>query len=397
MAPVSASWERCSLTDLSHLRKDISYLTVSDIHFFNDLNESAYIADSMMEYMGQYSSSSRFRDLDIIFIDGDITDTYRDSKHPDILTVSNWMRLMMEFCKRNSIKLRVLEGTPGHDYRQAANFSPMAEAFGEELDYKYFDKLDFERMEDLNLTILYIPDEWAGSASVCKEQIIDMMRDNHIEKFDIAHMHGMFDFQIPEVGEHPLKHDSEWFHEIVRSYINIGHDHTFKTQGRILVQGSFDRIAHGEEGRKGGIVCHLRRDGESVFEFIENKRARTFKTCRVRVRDLDAGIAQVRKVLDALPDNSHIRISSAKDNPIFTVMDEFKRAHPRMKFKKHEDKYQENEEKRDALRETIGLSSSYVAISLDKENIVEQIFKNMTSELSDADSSLLRSELASIV
>ena len=68
-----------------------------------------------------------------------------------------------------------------------------------------------------------------------------------------------------------------------------------------------------------------------------------------------------------------------------------------MKFKKHEDKYQENEEKRDALRETIGLSSSYVAISLDKENIVEQIFKNMTSELSDADSSLLRSELASIV
>lgn len=347
--------------------------------------------------MGNYSSDCRFKDLDAIFFDGDILDTYRDSKHPDMIIVLAAMGTMMEFCRRHGIKLRILEGTPGHDYKQPRNFLPLAEAYGPELDFKYIQTLDFEYMEDVNMHILYVPDEWAGSAAACKEQIIEMMETNGIEKFDIAHMHGMFDFQIPDIGDHPLKHDSEWFHSIVRGFINIGHDHVFKTSSRILVQGSFDRIAHGEEGKKGAIVCHICRDGENRFEFIENKNARIFKTITVKTRDLDKAIAQVAGVLDKLPLHSHVRISSSKTNPIFSVMEEFKKAHPSIKFKKHLDKKQEETEGRSVLEETVSLASTFVAPTLTSDTIVQQIIDNLEIELSPESLDSLKLELEALV
>lgn len=381
---------------LPNLKKNIAYLTVSDIHLFHDQNETSYICESFFEYMDGWRSTSRFSKLDIIFIAGDIFETYRDTKHPDNVHVNRWMYQLMLFCKTHGIKLRILYGTPGHDYKQSKNFEGMAAAFGPELDYKYFEVLSIEKMDDLGISILYVPDEWAGSAAVCKEQVIELLDRNGLDQVDIACMHGMFDFQIPDLGVHPLKHDSEWYHGIVRSYINIGHDHTFKTFGRIIVQGSFDRMAHGEEGKKGAVVCHLRTDGEHAFEFIENKRARTFKTIVVKTRDLEQAVEQVRKILDKLPTNSHIRISTARDNSINTVIDEFRRAHPGMKFKKHEDKKQK-ENAGNAFQETVSLTQTYTAISLNEDNIIQQTLDNLSKQLSPQELDLLMPELQAIL
>lgn len=385
------------MTNQLGIKKNISYLTISDIHFLNDQNDSQHIYESFMQYMDGFSSKSRFKDLDIIFIAGDIFDTYKDTKHPDNLIVSIWMQLMMAFCKRHGIKLRILEGTPGHDYKQAANYQPLADATGEGLDYKYVGMLSFERMEDLGLTILYVPDEWGGSAAECKRQIIEMMERNNIDKFDIACMHGMCDFQIPEVGDHPLKHDSGWLMEIVRSFINIGHDHTFKVFGRIIIQGSFDRMAHGEEGKKGAVVCHLRMDGEHIFEFIENKNARIFKTIKVTTSNLEKGISQVRAACEKVPNHSHIRISSSKHNPILSVIDEFKLAFPTLKFKKHHDDKQDVQGNGNILRDTVSLKADYVPIALNRDNIIFQIFENIEGQLDPLDRDLLTAELEALV
>lgn len=394
---------RCHLTEapfkkreshLPFLKKDVSYLTISDIHLYNDQNETTHITKALTEFMDGYQSTGQFSKLDIIFIAGDIFDDARDTKHPDAFESMLWMRLLMGFCARNGIKLRILEGTPGHDFGQAKIFGPLASAV-EDLDFRYVEFLSFERMEDLGLTILYVPDEWAGSAAICKEQIIEMMQANDIEKFDIACMHGMFDFQLPDLGDHPLKHDSAWFLSIVRAYINIGHDHTPKFHERIIVQGSFDRMAHGEEHKKGGVVCHLRLNGDHWYDFIENKLARIYKTITVKTMDLEAGVAQIVKVLDRLPANAHVRISTAKNNPILGVIDEFRRAHPKMKFKKHDDKKQA-ETRNDSLADTVGLTSSYVAISLPKANIVDMTMKAV-GDLSDEDAQLLRSELEKLL
>ncbi len=378
------------------LCRNIDYLTISDIHCLNDLNETAYIAGSIKQYFHDFSPTSPFKDLDIIFIAGDIFDTYKDSKSREVVLVLNWMREIMGFCARHRIKLRVLKGTPGHDYDQSELFTPLSMAYQDTLDYKYVDILSTEKMDDLGITVLYVPDEWAGSASKCKDQIIDLMHMHHIEKFDIACMHGMFDFQIPDLGEHPLKHDTSWYLSIVNYFINIGHDHGFKTFDRVLVQGSFDRIAHGEEGKKGGIICHLRMDGKHWFEFIENKRARVFKTIVVKTKDLDQGIEQVRNILDKLPDNSHIRISTTPDNPILTVLDEFKKANPRMVFKRHKDKKQ-NDVHVNELTEMVGLSADYNTISLTRGNIIDMVFSNIQIPLEPHVRELIIPELQALV
>lgn len=381
---------------LPFLTKDVSYLTISDIHLFNDQNTTEHITKALMDFMDGYASTSRFTKLDIIFIAGDIFDDTRDSKHPDIFLAMLWMSLLMGFCAKHGIILRILEGTPGHDYKQPKMFLPLARSFGDKLDFKYIEELAFEKMEDLGLTILYVPDEWAGSAAVCKEQIIEMMHENGIERFDIACMHGMFDFQIPELGDHVLKHDSEWYHSIVRSFINIGHDHTPKVNGRIIVQGSFDRMAHGEEHKKGGCICYLRQDGNHYYELVENKNARVFKTITVKTQDLEKAVDQVTKTLDKLPADSHIRISTSKTNPILGLIDEFKRSYPGMRFKKHEDTKQ-SESRQDALSEAVGLKDTYVAISLTATNIVDMAIQHIDIELSDDDLVILREELEAIV
>lgn len=378
------------------ITKDISYLTISDIHMLNDLNETAYICDSFRDYFSNFKPESKFTDLDIIFLAGDIFDSYKDSKSPDVVRVTGIIRELMTFCAWFKIKLRILKGTPGHDYDQSELFTPLALAYEDRLDYKYISVLSIEKMDDLGLSVLYVPDEWAGSAAACKEQVIELMRMHQLDKIDIACMHGMFDFQIPDLGEHPLKHDTAWYHSIIRYFINIGHDHTFKTFDRIIVQGSFDRIAHGEEGKKGAVVCYLRKDGENWFEFIENKRSRIFKTIVVKTKDLDTAIEQVRKVLDKLPANSHVRISTGPDNPILTVLDEFKKAHPKMIFKKHKDKKQNNESVNE-LAKAVNLSSTYEVVALTQSSIVKMVLDNISIPLEPQTKELLTVELEALV
>lgn len=377
--------------------KRVSYLTLSDIHFFNDANETSYIADSMFHYFDGYSSKSRFIDLDIIFLAGDIFDKSIDSKNFNMIYVMNTLRSIMGFCARFNIKLRILEGTPSHDNKQSRWFDAMAAGYGESLDYRYIPALEIEIMKDLGISILYIPDEWLHSAAKAQVAAQEALLEAGLEKATIGIFHGMFDFQVPDLGEHILKHDSRWYHEHIEAFINIGHDHVFKANNRILVQGSFDRIAHGEEGKKGGIVCHLDPALGNSFEFVENTRARIFKTINVKTKSLDKGIEQVKEVLKNLPDNAHVRISTTPDNPIMSVVDEFKRSYPDMIFKKHKDKKQLLEEG-NKLKETISLTSNYVAISLTPDNIVDMVVDNIDfSDVSTEDKELLISELKGLV
>lgn len=378
-------------------KRPLSYLTISDIHLYNDLNPTAYILGSLDAYFDGFSDGSRFAKLDIIFIAGDMFDYYRDTKHPDVVMALLWMRRLMAFCIRNKIKLRVLEGTPGHDYKQSKMFTPLAESFGSVLDYKYIEVLSIEKMEDLGLSVLYVPDEWAGSAAVCQEQVQELLDRNGLEQVDIACMHGMADFQIPELGEHPLKHDTQWYLNKVKFFINIGHDHTHKTFDRWLVQGSFDRIAHGEEGKKGGIVCTLDPVNGNSFEFVENKRARIFKTIVVKTKDADKAIQQVNAVLEKLPENAHVRISSLPDNPIFSVFEEFKRTYRSMIFKKHKDKKQGREEEANKLRDSVLQTATYVPISIHRDNVVDMIFGAMPDTLTESEKTLLRTELEAVL
>lgn len=315
--------------------------------------------------------------MDIIFIAGDIFETLLYFKHPAVVCVIEFFRRLMKFCAVHGIILRILEGTPSHDYKQAVNFQPLADAFGPELDYRYVQSLSIERISRLNLSVLYVPDEWGGSAEECHRQLEIMLQEEGMEQVDIAIMHGMFEHQLPEVGNDPLVHSSAYYLGIVKYFINIGHVHTASVMLRILAQGSFDRTAHGQEEKKGAFLVHLRLNGQHSFEFVENKHAMVFKTFDIPDQDLDKAVAKLRSNLESVPDNSHVRVRAPRGSPIFSVFDTFKRDYIRITFKKEiED---EKDHKKDQLQELISLESEFTPVYLPKEAIVGMILKEVTS------------------
>lgn len=376
------------------LNKPFTYLNISDIHLFHRTNPTEYICGSIAEYFDDFSDRSRFTKLDMIAIGGDITDDRVDFKSPTVFQFFDIFNRLMKFCVKHEITLRILRGTPNHEYDQSRNLIPMAESFGEALDFRYVDTLYIEHLDKWGIDMLYVPDEWAGSAQKCQEQVLDLLKEKGLEQVDIACMHGMFDYQLPEIAEHILKHDSSFYLKVVKYFINIGHVHTCVTMDRILPQGSFDRLAHGEEEKKGGIICYLEPNKPGRFEFIENKRAKIFKTVNVRAKDLDKGLEQVSKVADSLVNESHIRIMTTKDNPIVNSLQSFKVRFPFLYWKLEKKDNVENDVK-DTFSELIALNTDYTAISITRESVISQVMDCVLKkyELDGRHQSLLTQEL----
>lgn len=374
--------------------QNFSYLTISDLHLMHSLNETPHIVGSLRAFFEDFSPKSKMAKLDAIFIDGDIWETEVKAKHPYYIQILLFFSDLFAFASTNDIMLRFLEGTTSHEYRQTRTLVPLAESYGDKLDFKYVDTLTIEHSERLGIDILYVPDELNKSdAAKTQQQVIDLMREKGIEKVHIAHLHGLFDIQTPGLGNLEAKHSSEFYLSITLWYINIGHDHHPAISGRILRQGSFDRMCHGEEHGKGGIICHIRPDSTNSFEFVENKLARTFKTITVKKTDLRESIDYIQGILRELPDNSHIRIAAEKMHPIFSVWNELRLSFPTMTFKQL--KGDVSEISINKVKEVMSVESSYTVPAITQENVIDMIFVEMEDNgtLKEPDKKILLPEL----
>ena len=312
------------------LLKDISYLTISDIHLGHVRNHTENIINNLDSYFYQYDVNSPLAKLDIVFIAGDLFDGLLNYSSSNIAIITEWLARVMVWCSRTNTKLRILEGTPSHDWKQSRNAISVSGILGMlnvRLDFLYVDTLHIEYMEDLNLHILYVPDEWTSDTATTFVQVRQLMSDLNIEYVDIAQMHGLFPHQL-KFTDGIQKHSPEDYLGIVIYYINIGHIHNFSVYYRILGQGSFDRLSHGEEEPKGGIICHINCDGSSSWEFVENIHARIFKTIEVTIRDLDKAVAKLDKDIYKLPTDSYVRLKIPTTHRLFTTLDELKLRYP---------------------------------------------------------------------
>jgi len=315
------------------MTKELKYLVLSDLHLGHAKNKSRDIIFNLNIFFDDYTPKSQFTDLDIIFIAGDLFDGLLDLSSSDIHEASLWLSRLMNFCARFNIKLRILEGTPSHDWRQSKIAETIACIIKLPLDFKYINTLHIEYLEDLQSYILYMPDEWTANAELSFSQVQTLLHEMQISQVDIAIMHGLFNYQLKHIVGNIQKHNEYDYLGIVKHFINIGHIHTFSTYERIIAQGSFDRLCHGEEEPKGAVLCTI-SDKEDSFSFIENKHAKIFKTIELKSNDLEVSFKKIDRVISKLPDNSHVRIKAKKDNPIYTNLDELKLKYPMIYFSK---------------------------------------------------------------
>ena len=278
----------------------IPYLVLSDIHLGHPLVPTEYIVNNLIDFFSKYYKV--ISKVKLIYLAGDVTHKQLTAGSDEYNLTVKWLSILVMFCSKHNIKLRILEGTPSHDWGQVKAFSSIIDNLNTGVDYKYIDELAIEYLEDLDIHTLYVPDEWNDTGKKTELDVMALMAKWGIDKVDNCIMHGHFKYQIPMI-ELDSSHSEEFYATITRYCINIGHVHTSSVNGPILAQGSFDRIAHGEEEDKGGMLVSLYNSGEYEHEFLVNENAyphKKFDVSNMNTSDavayLDKGIAKLVNV-----------------------------------------------------------------------------------------------------
>jgi len=260
-------------------------LVISDIHLGRNKDLTISIINNLRAYFD--TNKKLFSKLDVIIIAGDTFDKLLTTNGVLYAMCINWLLELCLYCSEKNIILRILEGTPSHDWKQVKILDTILANNQIKLDYKYVDTIYIEHITNLNINIGYIPDE--GSVSNTYNVFKDYMKDNNIFNLDLLIMHGFFKYQLPQLVNQG--HDEQEYLNIVKGYICIGHIHTPSVYAKILGPGSFDRLAHGEEEDKGGLFIHL--GSSNSYQFIKNFNATKYKTLKYNEK-----LISIDKVVD---------------------------------------------------------------------------------------------------
>lgn len=122
------------------MRKNISILNLSDIHLGHDVNKTENIILNLKRFFRTYHS--QIVKVSIIIISGDVFDRLLSSNGADNLMINKWLAELVVFCSVYNIKLRDLEGTPSHEWKQFKNIYNIIDTLNLNIDFKYMENLE---------------------------------------------------------------------------------------------------------------------------------------------------------------------------------------------------------------------------------------------------------------
>ncbi len=366
-------------------------LNVSDVHLGHHKTKTDYIISNLKSVIHYLIENEN---IDLLSIAGDLFDRRLWSDDSDIGLILSYIFELIQLCHKKKTSIRILKGTPSHDWNQLNLIKIIYENIGEKVDFKYFDDVAIEYNERLKKTILYIPDEWGMTAEYTFNYVKRLLKENNLSQVDLAIMHGMFDYQVASLPNMPFSkavHKSSDYLSIVKYYIFVGHIHTFSSFERIIAEGSFDRLAHGEEEPKGCVLLNLDDDlSKCSFQFIENKNAKIYKTIEVKQKDINKALDYIEKQIYKYPKDSYIRLMVNKDSPLLSVYDKFVLKHLDYNFSKKIIDSKVNETKESLVKEfkksnvTINDKNIHLILKNKLDNIqIESSLKNKALEMFD--------------
>lgn len=308
----------------------IKSLVFSDVHLYHDRTKTEHIVLGLLKAL---PDSEKLRDIDIIFISGDLFDHSVFMPNKDTFHVLKFVYHLLNMCVKYDIILRVLEGTPSHDWKQSKIIMDINSHLPKPVDARHVTNLSIEHIEPLGIDVLYVPDEWGSGCSSTFLEVKKLLEVHNLEKVDLSIMHGCFNYQFPVnlVGK-PDVHDEKSYLDITRYLIIIGHYHTPSIYERIYVPGSFDRLKHGEEEPKGYLMFNIYDTGAYDVEFIENKDAMIYKTFDCSDTPVSEVIRHVSRFLNGSQDECFIRILANKEDAIYSGMRDLKQTFPNVNF-----------------------------------------------------------------
>lgn len=281
------------------------YIVTSDIHFGHKNTPTRHIIESFTHSILNEAN----RSITALFIAGDLFDHLLYLNTTEAQQIMQFFHRLLNYCCDNDIALKVLEGTPSHDWYQSSMLAKINDVRSHKAQLTYMKALDIEYCDRLQKHILYIPDEWCNNQEDLDVQIRTRMLELGLVQVDMAILHGAFRYQAKGVPVGSFLYDEAYFLGLVRGLIHIGHYHVHTHLDRIVAQGSLERLAHGEEDPKGYVLANSE---DHSWVFVQNPRAYTYKTIHVTAgMDLNKLDKAVRKH----PAQSHIRLAMKSDHP----------------------------------------------------------------------------------
>lgn len=317
----------CDAIRATIFKKDsLNVASVSDIHLGHTRTNTFHVVDNLRKAFPDNEETAM---LDLILLAGDIFDHLLTLPQEEVDEIQAWITELLAICAKYNILLRVLEGTPSHDWKQSRQFVNLNLGADVPAALKYVDTLSIEVIEELGgLTVLYVPDEWNHDANVTRAQVQELLKKHGLDKVDIACMHGSFDYQLPI--DSIKNHNSDWYQSIVNHFIVIGHVHIRSQRGKILAQGSFDRLSHGEEAPKGHYRFTISPNGNS-YRFVENTGAKLYLTVDCRALSLEGLIKHMQSVAE-YPTGSGFRLLIARDSELHRDIRTIRQQFPQFKI-----------------------------------------------------------------
>lgn len=351
--------------------------SISDVHLGHSKNRTIEIIRKLRKHILENPETT---ELDLLILAGDVFDQLLDLNSPDLNEIDFFISDFLHFCSKHDIPLRVLEGTPSHDWMQSERFITLANILNlKNLDIQYITNVHVEYMERYNIHILYVPDEIQPTTDKTLSLVKSTMAAKGLTQVDYAVMHGQFEHQLPASIKNIPRHDSKEYLKLVKQLIFIGHVHTHSVYDRIIAQGSFDRLRHNEEEPKGWVKAFVENDKHQIF-FIENTQARIYKTILCKDVELEKTLEYIRETVKDLPADSCVRINAESKHPIFANMDALVRMYPTIvwskKIKDDEEVFVEESSSADEIE--------FIPTTISRDNLLELMMPRLESNFTDA-------------
>lgn len=330
------------LTKTTSNRSDRLMAFISDIHLAHPRTNTYHIIQNLRRAFPDDEQTGK---LDVIFFAGDVFDRLMSLPQDEVDAIQEWIGDLLRICAKRNIIVRVLEGTPSHDWRQSKQFVNVNNTLDNPANLRYVDTLSIEVIQELDdLSVLYVPDEWNADASVTLLQVKELLSIHGLEKVDVGCMHGSFDYQLPI--ESSKNHNSDTYLSLVRHFIGIGHVHIRTEMSRygawILAQGSFDRLSHGEEAAKGHYRACISPAGNYHW-FVENTDARIYKTLDCRNQDIGETIDLLAQY-ETEPDQSNFRLLIQRGGTVHHGLKDLRKRFPQFRLTTQQDDLKTQEE-----------------------------------------------------
>lgn len=269
---------------------------VSDVHLGHRRTATEHIVHTLLKHVVNFKFMST---IDGLIIPGDLFDRLLQLNDDCVDYILLFIEKLFKYSIKCNVPIRILNGTPSHDWRQSKRILAIRELYGKECSLEFIDDVSIVEDKELGITIGYVPDEIHESCDVTASVFKDLLITKGLCSVDLMVMHGMFEYQIPAAAAKSTSYfkESDYYKYVNYCVVN-GHDHNSKSKDIFHVPGSWERTSHNEENAKGMFVIDFNMDRKGVYDIyhVENVDAMKYIT----IGDVDMTDTEIRKAMDDL-------------------------------------------------------------------------------------------------